>query len=91
MTKRKGKTGDQAGNSKKSKIPATKNATKQQRVIDLLQQAKGATLEQLCKVTSWQEQSVRGFLSGTIKKRLGLKLSSDRTENGERRYRIAGA
>ncbi len=91
MTKRKGKTGDQAGNSKKSKMPATKNATKQQRVIDLLQQAEGATLKQLCEVTGWQEHSVRGFLSGTIKKRLRLKLSSDRSANEERRYHIAAA
>jgi len=89
MTKRIGKAKAKSGPSKKA-IPRSKGDSKQQRIIGLLQQSEGATIAQLCKVTNWQEHSVRGFLSGTIKKRLGLKLSSDRTEKGERRYRIAG-
>jgi hypothetical protein len=87
MTKRISKVHANSGQSKKA-IPRSKGGSKQQRVIDLLQQAEGVTIKQLCKATSWQEHSVRGFLSGTIKKRLGLNLSSDRTENGDRHYRI---
>ncbi len=39
--------------------------------------------------TGWQPHSVRGFLSGTVKKRLGLKLQSSKAKDGERRYAIA--
>jgi hypothetical protein len=89
MTKRNGIAQTKSRPSKKT-APKPKQDSKQQRVIGLLQQTEGATIQKLCKVTGWQEHSVRGFLSGTIKKRLGLKLSSVRTKNGERRYRIAG-
>jgi hypothetical protein len=89
MTRRNGKVQAQSGPSKNA-VPGSKRDSKQQRVIGLLQQTEGATIQKLCKAMGWQEHSVRGFLSGTIKKRLGFKLSSVRTKNGERRYRIAG-
>jgi len=54
----------------------------------MLRSPAGATLGQIIKATGWQPHTVRGFISGTIGKQLGLKVESTRTETGERRYRI---
>lgn len=70
------------------KAPATVPA-KQDLVLQKLRSAKGATLEALVEVTGWKPHSVRGFLSGTVKKKFGLPLVSDIGKDGRRRYRIA--
>jgi len=62
--------------------------TKKQVCITLLRRPKGATLEELQKATGWQPHSVRGFLSGTVKKAQQTKLSSETADDGTRRYRI---
>ena len=62
--------------------------TKRARVIDLLKTTEGASLLELMQATSWQRHSVRGFLSGTVKKKLGLSLISTISEQGLRRYKI---
>ena len=62
--------------------------TKKQTCIEMLMRPKGASLAQLRKVTGWQPHSVRGFLSGTVRKLEGVTLVSDATDGGERRYRI---
>lgn len=62
--------------------------SKQQRCLDLLARRDGATLTELVAATDWQAHSVRGFLSGTIKKKLGLSVTSTRDADGARRYRI---
>jgi hypothetical protein len=62
--------------------------TKRARVIDLLKTTEGASLAELMQATSWQRHSVRGFLSGTVKKKLGLSLISTISEQGLRRYKI---
>ena len=56
-------------------------------MMKLLRQPGGATLEALCAVTGWQTHSVRGALSGTIKKRLGLTVQSAKTD-GVCAYRV---
>ena len=58
-------------------------------VIDRLGQPEGATLADLCEATGWQAHSVRGALSGTLKKTRKLDVES-RVVDGVRRYRIAG-
>jgi hypothetical protein len=65
--------------------------TKQRICLDLLNRAEGATIEELQAATGWQQHSVRGFLAGAVKKKLGLTLLSERPDAGPRRYRIASA
>ena len=63
--------------------------TKQAILIEMLSQPKGATIADLVAATGWQAHSVRGAISGTLKKRLGLAVTSERVGDGPRRYRIA--
>ncbi|MRX37382.1 DUF3489 domain-containing protein [Aminobacter sp. MDW-2] len=65
--------------------------TKAEMVLKKLRLTKGATLHQLIDATGWQAHSVRGFLSGTVKKKLGLNLISETSKDGLRRYRINDA
>jgi hypothetical protein len=58
------------------------------RVLELLRRADGVTLKQLMSATQWQAHSVRGFLSGALKKKMGLKILSTKGTVGERRYSI---
>ena len=62
--------------------------TKQQIMIDLLSRAEGASIPELMKATGWQQHTVRGALSGTLKKRLGLEIESIKTSGSDRTYRI---
>jgi hypothetical protein len=57
-------------------------------VIAMLNRKEGVTIEQLVKATGWQAHSVRGALSGAIKKKLGMAVVSAKTD-GTRSYRIA--
>jgi Protein of unknown function (DUF3489) len=61
--------------------------SKQDRVIAMLRRREGATLAALVKATSWQPHSIRGFLAGTIRKKLKLSLISEKLD-GVRTYRI---
>jgi len=71
-----------------SKSPVS--TSKQSLLIELLQQKNGATIEEMMLATGWQQHSVRGVLSGVVKKRLGLNVTSAKEERG-RVYRIVDA
>ena len=64
--------------------------SKQDRVVALLQQPRGATLDVLVNATGWQKHSVRGFLAGTVRKKLKLPLISEKVD-GIRTYRIGAS
>src|SRR5712691_6956258 len=65
-----------------------RDGSKAAKILDLLKRPEGVTLKELMKATDWQAHSVRGFLSGTIGKKMGLKVASTKTEDGERTYSI---
>jgi Protein of unknown function (DUF3489) len=64
-----------------------RKATKTARVIALLERSSGASLKTIMKATGWQAHSVRGFLSGQLGKRLGLRVKSFE-QDGERFYSL---
>jgi hypothetical protein len=76
--------------SRGSKPHTARDGSKKADIIRLLERAKGATLAELITATGWQPHSVRGFISGTLGKRLKMKIDSFRTEKGDRAYRVKG-
>ena len=82
-----------ATSSRQSGNPVGENAdavSKQSHVIAMLQSPTGTTIAAIMKATGWQQHSVRGFLAGVVRKRLKLKLSSNKV-GGTRVYQIASA
>ena len=78
--------------SRKRSAPASSRSavrpnTKRARIIAMLRMPTGATIAAIMTVTDWQQHSVRGFLAGVIRKKLGLNLVSEQTDKG-RVYRI---
>lgn len=57
-------------------------------IIELLKRKTGATVSELMEITGWQAHSVCGFMSGTVRRRYGLPLTSEKKPGKERRYRI---
>ena len=56
--------------------------TKQAKLIGLLSRGTGATIEQLAKALDWQKHTVRGAISGALKKTLGLKIVTQKNAAG---------
>ena len=77
--------------SRRSAPPVSRSAarsdTKHARIIAMLRTPAGATIAAIVTVTDWQQHSVRGFLAGVVRKKLGLNLVSEQTDKG-RVYRI---
>ena len=89
--KRRGSTERKPATSKSKNgqpPPVVRRGTKQALLIDLLKRKKGATIDDAVKATGWQPHSVRGVISGTLKKRLGLTVISEKVERRGRVYRI---
>ncbi len=70
--------------------PSVRQGTKQALLIDLLKRKNGATIDEAVAATGWQPHSVRGAISGALKKKLGLTVSSEKVEGHGRVYRIVG-
>ena len=70
--------------------PKAPRVTKQAKVIEALCRPEGATIAEIMEMTGWQEHSARGFISGAVKKKLGLTVERV-TEDGRISYRIPSA
>ena len=87
----KGKMRSKSSVRFRGRIEPAAAKTKQRVCLDLLSRPEGATIEELQATTGWQQHSVRGFLAGAVKRRLGLTLLSEKPGAGPRHYRIASA
>ena len=85
--KRKTKAARKSGKPQRQLSPKARQ-TKQAICLALLERPTGATIAEMEKATGWQPHSVRGFLAGTVKTKLGRDLTSAKEERG-RVYRVA--
>ncbi len=69
--------------------PRTRTNSKQAQVIEMLRRPEGATINQICAATGWQAHTVRGTFAGAFKKKLGLTITSEKPDGGERIYRVS--
>jgi hypothetical protein len=68
---------------------APRDGSKKAIVLDLLKRAEGATLKEIMSATAWEAHSVRGFISGSLGKKMGLKIESEKRADGVRAYKTA--
>ena len=76
--------------TKKLKSLRSKSQTMTDKMIHLMRRRNGATLADLVELTGWQTHSVRGAISGTLRKKLKLPISSESVKGRGRVYRIEG-
>jgi hypothetical protein len=78
--------------AKRSKAPAkptqTRDGSKKAQVLALLGRKGGCTLAEIMKATGWQAHTVRGFISGTVGKKMGIAVTSAKSDSGERTYTV---
>ena len=70
--------------------PAAESAPKSEIVLRMLARARGASIDELTNATGWRAHSVRGFLSGELKKKRQLNILSERVK-GVKRHRLVSA
>ena len=68
--------------------PKTRGGTNQAQLIAMLRREQGATIAQIVEATGWQPHTVRGAFAGALKRKLGLTVTSEKVEGGERIYRL---
>jgi hypothetical protein len=87
----KRKAGKKATPKKKAPRSArndVREGSKTATILDMLKRSGGATAKELLKATGWQPHSLRGFISGTLGKKMGLTVTSTKGEDGERSYSV---
>ena len=87
----KGKAGKKATPKKKGPRSArndVREGSKTATILEMLKRPGGATAKELLKATGWQPHSLRGFISGTLGKKMGLTVTSTKGEDGERSYSL---
>lgn len=70
-------------------IAPSERQTKLNTLIDMLRCEGGATIDEMAAATSWQPHSIRGALSGIVKKKFGLEVASEKVEGRGRVYKVA--
>ena len=83
--------------SRKAKAPkaakreakGAREGSKKATILELVNRKAGATLDELVKATGWNSNSVRGFISGQLGKKMKLKIDSHKREDGQRVYHIS--
>ena len=90
---KKGKPGKKANPAIKApkharKTTGTRDGSKAAAILEMLKRPEGATTKELLKATGWQPHSLRGFISGTLGKKMGLNVESAKGEDGERHYSV---
>jgi hypothetical protein len=73
------------------KARTPREGTKQATLIAMLRAPEGATIEEIMAATGWQSHTVRGAMSGALKKKLGLEVTSEKVENRGRVYKLPAA
>lgn len=81
-------------NSSKKPKPAPKTrtpreGTKQAKLIDMLSRPEGGTIDEMAAALSWAPHTIRGAMSGALKKTLGLEITSEKDDQRGRVYRLA--
>jgi hypothetical protein len=87
---KKGKQRDTTRPSAQKTADLGREGSKKAEILALMRSPNGATLADIGKLTNWQSHTIRGFVSGTLIKKLGLKVKSFRTDDKERCYRVTG-
>jgi hypothetical protein len=87
IARKSGKAASRKRPAVASSKPKAGSDTKHARIIAMLRTPAGATVTWIMNATDWQQHSVRGFLAGVVRKKLGLNLVSEQTDKG-RVYRI---
>src|SRR5262245_32415398 len=85
MTKQKKPTAKKPGEAEK---PKAQPQSKLGQLEAMLRRPQGATIAQLVKALDWQAHSVRGAMSGSLKKKQGLKVTASKAEGRDRVYRV---
>jgi hypothetical protein len=90
---KKAKAGKKPSAKKKApkgskKAGSARDGSKASAILDLLKRPGGVTGKELMKATGWQAHSLRGFLSGTVRKKMGLTVTSTKGQDGERSYSV---
>jgi hypothetical protein len=83
------KTAAKAPKAAEPKAEGVRQGSKTETILGMLRRAKGASLAEIMEATSWQTHSCRGFVSGTLGKKMGLTVKSEKREDGTRVYSIA--
>jgi hypothetical protein len=72
----------------KASQPVAREGSKKSVVLELLRRKDGATGAEIAKITKWQPHTIRGFISGTVSKKMKLAVESTKNEQGERVYKV---
>ena len=80
---------EHAAKTPAANLPTQRAGTKQAQIIAMLQSPKGATVAEMAEATGWLAHTVRGSISGVLKKKLGLPINAEKVEGRGTVYRLA--